>query len=153
MNGAPRPSQPRQSPLINGIPLTSGSGRQHRGGLPRSYLARSEPASRRWCDGFVGTLIACDLPELDSTILPATLRRLWAMVAHWHGQIWNGAEFGRAVRDPARQPVPVEHWHDVAGDPTSATPSRPPPQQRTQDHLKGASMRRLYDSTKTGADR
>ena len=67
-----------------------------RGGFPRSYLARSEPASRRWRDGFVRTLIARDLPELGSTIPPATLRRFWAMLAHWHGQTWNGAEFGRA---------------------------------------------------------
>ena len=25
-----------------------------------------------------------------------TLRRFWTMLAHWHGQVWNGAEFGRA---------------------------------------------------------
>lgn len=67
-----------------------------RGGFPRSYLARSEPASRRWRDGFIRTLLARDLPELGSTIPPATLRRFWAMLAHWHGQIWNGAEFARA---------------------------------------------------------
>lgn len=67
-----------------------------RGGFPRSYLARSEPASRRWRDGFIRTLLARDLPELGSTIPSATLRRFWAMLAHWHGQIWNGAEFARA---------------------------------------------------------
>ena len=67
-----------------------------RGGFPRSYLARSEPASRRWRDGFIRTLLARDLPELGSTIQSATLRRFWAMLAHWHGQIWNGAEFARA---------------------------------------------------------
>ena len=67
-----------------------------RGGFPRSYLARSEPASRGWRDGFIRTLLARDLPELGSTIPSATLRRFWAMLAHWHGQIWNGAEFARA---------------------------------------------------------
>lgn len=67
-----------------------------RGGFPRSYLAGSEPASRRWRDGFIRTLLARDLPELGSTIPSATLRRFWAMLAHWHGQIWNGAEFARA---------------------------------------------------------
>ena len=67
-----------------------------RGGFPRSYLARSGPASRRWRDGFIRTLLARDLPELGSTIPSATLRRFWAMLAHWHGQIWNGAEFARA---------------------------------------------------------
>ena len=24
------------------------------------------------------------------------MRRFWAMLAHWHGQIWNGSEFGRS---------------------------------------------------------
>lgn len=67
-----------------------------RGGFPRSYLARSEPASRRWRDGFIRTLLARDLPDLGSTIPSATLRRFWVMLAHWHGQIWNGAEFARA---------------------------------------------------------
>ncbi|WP_419164654.1 ATP-binding protein [Candidatus Palauibacter sp.] len=67
-----------------------------RGGFPRSYLARSEAASRRWRDGFVRTLITRDLPELGSTVPSTTLRRFWAMLAHWHGQVWNGAEFGRA---------------------------------------------------------
>ena len=67
-----------------------------RGGFPRSYLARSGPASRRWRDGFIQTLLARDLPDLGSTIPQATLRRFWTMLAHWHGQVWNGAEFGRA---------------------------------------------------------
>jgi len=67
-----------------------------RGGFPRSYLASSEPASRRWRDGFIRTLLARDLPDFGSTIPSTTLRRFWTMLAHWHGQIWNGAEFGRA---------------------------------------------------------
>ena len=67
-----------------------------RGGFPRSYLARSGAASRRWRDGFIRALLARDLPDLGSTIPSTTLRRFWTMLAHWHGQVWNGAEFGRA---------------------------------------------------------
>ena len=67
-----------------------------RGGFPRSYLASSDAASRRWRDGFIRTLLARDLPDLGSTIPSTTLRRFWTMLAHWHGQTWNGAEFGRA---------------------------------------------------------
>ena len=67
-----------------------------RGGFPRSYLAASEAASRRWRDGFIQTLLARDLPDLGSTVPRTTLRRFWTMLAHWHGQTWNGAEFGRA---------------------------------------------------------
>ncbi len=67
-----------------------------RGAFPRSYLAHSDAASRRWRDGFIHTLLARDLPDLGSTIPSTTLRRFWTMLAHWHGQVWNGAEFGRA---------------------------------------------------------
>lgn len=67
-----------------------------RGGFPLSYLARSVPASRRWRDGFIRTFLARDVPELGSLVPSAALRRFWTMLAHWHGQLWNGAEFGRA---------------------------------------------------------
>ena len=67
-----------------------------RGGFPLSYLARSAPASRRWRDGFIRTFLARDVPELGSLVPSAALRRFWTMLAHWHGQLWNGAEFGRA---------------------------------------------------------
>ena len=67
-----------------------------RGGFPRSYLAPSGAASRRWRDSFIQTLLARDLPDYGSTIPRTTLRRFWTMLAHWHGQLWNGAEFGRA---------------------------------------------------------
>ena len=67
-----------------------------RGGFPLSYLARSGPTSRRWRDGFIRTFLTRDVPDLGSSVPPLTLRRFWTMLAHWHGQIWNGAEFGRA---------------------------------------------------------
>ena len=67
-----------------------------RGGFPRAYLARSGAAGRRWRDDFIRTFLERDLPGLGSAVPPATLRRFWTMLAHWHGQIWNGAEFGRA---------------------------------------------------------
>ena len=67
-----------------------------RGGFPLSYLAGSGAASRRWRDGFVRTFLERDVPDLGSSIPSTTLRRFWTMLAHWHGQLWNGAELGRA---------------------------------------------------------
>jgi len=84
---------------LDGLSLEEVDDLEHlwlRGGFPRSYLARTEPASRRWRDGFVSTFLSRDLPGLGSRIPPTTLRRFWTMLAHWHGQVWNGAEFGRA---------------------------------------------------------
>ena len=67
-----------------------------RGAFPRSYLARSTAASRRWRNDFIRTFLERDLPALGNTVPSTTLRRFWTMLAHWHGQLWNGAEFGRA---------------------------------------------------------
>ena len=67
-----------------------------RGGFPRSYLARSEVASGRWRDGFARTFLERDLADLANSVPSTTLRRFWTMMAHWHGELWNGAEFGRA---------------------------------------------------------
>ena len=67
-----------------------------RGAFPRAYLGRSAAASRRWRDDFVRTFLERDLPGFGSTVPSTTLRRFWTMLAHWHGQLWNGAEFGRA---------------------------------------------------------
>ena len=85
--------------VLDGFDLTEVGDREQlwlRGGFPRSCLAGSDAASRRWRDGFIQTLLARDLPDLGSTIPSTTLRRFWTMLAHWHGQVWNGSEFGRA---------------------------------------------------------
>ena len=67
-----------------------------RGGFPRSALAASLAESAAWRRGFVRTFLERDLPNLGVRIPPRTLRRFWSMLAHYHGQIWNGAELARA---------------------------------------------------------
>ncbi len=37
------------------------------------------------------------MPELGINLPSATLRRLWTMLAHAHGQIWNASAFGRSL--------------------------------------------------------
>ena len=66
------------------------------GAFPRSCLARSAAASRRWRDDFIRTFLERDLAALGSSVPSTTLRRFWTMLAHWHGQLWNGSEFARA---------------------------------------------------------
>jgi hypothetical protein len=68
-----------------------------RGGFPRSFLARSEEASRRWRRDFVRTFLERDLAQLGVTIPAATLGRFWAMLAHAHGQVLNASELGRSL--------------------------------------------------------
>jgi len=67
-----------------------------RGGMPRSFLAPSEPQSLRWRQEFVRTYLERDLPRLGVTIGSDVLDRFWRMLAHYHGQVWNGAELARS---------------------------------------------------------
>lgn len=67
-----------------------------RGGFPRSFLADSDEASAEWRRAFIRTFLERDLPQLGVTIPAETLRRFWTMLAHYHGQVWNGAEIARA---------------------------------------------------------
>ena len=66
-----------------------------RGGFPRSFLARDDAESLRWRNDFIATFLERDLPRLGITIGAPTMRRFWTMLAHWHGQTWNGAALAR----------------------------------------------------------
>jgi len=68
-----------------------------RGGLPNAFLADSGSNSRQWRENFIRTFLERDIPQLGITIPAETLRRFWTMVAHYHGQIWNAAEFARSL--------------------------------------------------------
>ncbi|MBI3180391.1 MAG: ATP-binding protein, partial [Deltaproteobacteria bacterium] len=67
-----------------------------RGGLPPSYLARSDAKSFAWRQQYIRTFLERDLPQLGIGLPAATLGRFWSMLAHYHGQTWNASEFGRA---------------------------------------------------------
>ena len=67
-----------------------------RGGFPASFTARSHAASYRWRGDFVRTFLERDIPQLGIAIPGATLERFWAMLAHYHAQVWNGSELARA---------------------------------------------------------
>ena len=68
-----------------------------RGGFPRAFLAPHDRASAVWRRSFVQTFLERDIPQLGITVPAATLRRFWTMLAHYHGQVWNAAEFARAL--------------------------------------------------------
>lgn len=68
-----------------------------RGGFPRSFLAADDAQSLRWRESFVRTFLERDLPQLGVAVPATTMHRFWTMVAHYHGQRWNGSEIGRSL--------------------------------------------------------
>lgn len=68
-----------------------------RGGFPLSYLASNETNSLKWRKAFIQTLLERDFPQWGIRTAATTLWRFWTMLAHYHGQTWNAAEFARAM--------------------------------------------------------
>lgn len=68
-----------------------------RGGFPGSYLARNDGAARHWQENFIRTFLERDIREFGTQIAAAKLRRLWTMIAHYHGGIGNASEIGRSL--------------------------------------------------------
>ena len=68
-----------------------------RGGFPRSYTAASDEDSRAWRREFIRTAVERDLPQLGMNVPAPAIYRFWAMLAHFHGQVWNAADPARSL--------------------------------------------------------
>lgn len=68
-----------------------------RGGLPPAFTATSDEASVAWREDYVRTFLERDLANLGVRVPATTMRRFWTMLAHYHGQTWNGAELARSL--------------------------------------------------------
>lgn len=84
-----------------------------RGGFPDSYLASSEQESWNWRSDFIATYLERDLPRMGLGIAPSNLKRLWKMLAHYHGNQVNFSELGRSLE--LTHPT-VKHYIDVLTD-------------------------------------
>ncbi len=68
-----------------------------RGAFPLSFLADNEKNSLAWRKGFINTLLQRDFPMWGVRVSATALWRFWRMLAHYHAQTWNGAEFARSL--------------------------------------------------------
>lgn len=68
-----------------------------RGGFPRSFTAADDAASGIWRREFIRTVVERDLPQLGMNVPAPAIYRFWAMLAHYHGQVWNAAEPARSL--------------------------------------------------------
>ena len=73
-----------------------------RGRFPRAFLAKTLSGSSEWRHNFIQMFLERDIPSFGFSLPAETLYRFWAMLAHYHGQLWNGSEFARSfgVSDP-----------------------------------------------------
>jgi len=73
-----------------------------RGGFPDSLLAPSDRASLAWREDFVRTYLERDIQQFASGVSPAVAGRLWSMLAHAQGGLFNGARFAKSLDVSAR---------------------------------------------------
>ena len=67
------------------------------GGFPNALLASKPEFAKIWIHQFVQTYIERDLPLLGFPASPTTTRRLWQMLAHYNGNLWNASSFAKAL--------------------------------------------------------
>lgn len=67
-----------------------------KGGFPKSYLLNAK-SSLHWRMDYVRTYIEHDLGALGLNFNPTILRKMWFMMANYHGQIVNFSELAGAL--------------------------------------------------------
>lgn len=68
-----------------------------RGGFPRSFLASTTAQSEKWRINYVKNFLERDLSMMGIEVVSSNMRRLWSMLAHYHGQIANISELSRSL--------------------------------------------------------
>jgi uncharacterized protein len=69
-----------------------------RGGFPDAFLAKTDAAQFAWMDSFIRTFVERDLNQLFGVNFSTNLMmRLWRMLAHHHGGVWNAHSFSKGL--------------------------------------------------------
>jgi uncharacterized protein len=68
-----------------------------KGGFPNAFLFRDPKARWDWYEGYTQTFLERDLPALGLSVSPVQMRKLWGMLAHAHGNLWNASQFGASM--------------------------------------------------------
>lgn len=84
-----------------------------RGGFPDSLLANSDRQSVSWRNAFIRTHLERDIPALGLRVAATALQRFWMMLAHCHGQLWNGQKIANSL---GLSGPTVRHYLDILQD-------------------------------------
>lgn len=68
-----------------------------RGGFPSSFLAKTDKQSLEWRQSFIQTYLQRDVAQLGPRIPYETLHRLWKMLAHNQGGLFNASPLSSSL--------------------------------------------------------
>jgi len=68
-----------------------------RGGYPDAFLQRDDRRRFDWYEAYTRTFIERDLASLGIGVSAPQMRKLWAMLAHLHGGLWNASQLAASL--------------------------------------------------------
>lgn len=68
-----------------------------KGGYPPAFLAADGRSRWEWLDAYSRAFIERDLPALGIDVSASQMRRLWTMLAHANGGLWNASQFAASL--------------------------------------------------------
>lgn len=68
-----------------------------RGGFPDAFLEKSSTARLQWFEAYSRTFIERDLAALGVDVSAPQMRKLWTMLAHYNGGIWNASQLAASL--------------------------------------------------------
>lgn len=68
-----------------------------RGGFPEAYLERDDRARWTWLEAYTRAFIERDLTALGIEVSAIQMRKLWTMLAHCNGGVWNASQLASSL--------------------------------------------------------
>ena len=68
-----------------------------RGGYPVAFLEGDARVRREWLEAYSRAFIERDLPALGIDVSASQMRRLWTMLAHANGGLWNASQLAASL--------------------------------------------------------
>jgi predicted AAA+ superfamily ATPase len=68
-----------------------------RGGFPEAFLRRDDRTRQDWLEAYTRTFIERDLNLLGIDVSSSQMRRLWTMLAHCNGALWNASQLAASL--------------------------------------------------------
>jgi predicted AAA+ superfamily ATPase len=68
-----------------------------RGGFPEAFLQRDDRARQDWQESYTRAFIERDLTVLGVDVSASQMRKLWSMLAHCNGGLWNASQLASSL--------------------------------------------------------
>jgi len=68
-----------------------------KGGYPDAFLSRGDAARHDWMEAYTRAFIERDLPALGIDVSASQMRKLWTMLAHVNGGLWNASQLAASL--------------------------------------------------------